>query len=467
MVYRLFCCLLFLCCSYLSTAQITKVCIKTIAVEGHKKTQTKLIKNELSFQEGDSLLLKDLMPTIDKNKQFLINTLLFNHVTIKISKWDGRNVHVLISLKESWYIFPFPQFELADRNFNVWWTRHNRNFQRANVGLWLIWRNLTGYNDLLKLVVQFGYTRKFELDYTLPPMGRNRKFGFNVNALYSDNKELAFNTINNKLAFYSNYDITDRQFQRIRARLRGYYRRTLYETQKLELDFLQLSISDSIASFNPDFFLDGKLTQKSFNLKYTYILDKRDIRAYPLKGYYFNATLYKEGLGIFNDINQLQLTANFSHFMPIGKRLSIANTIKGRYSFIRSKTSYYNNRALGYKDNYVRGFQYYVINGQDYVIIQTDINIKVFDFTIPMFKKAPINYLKGIPIKIHLRYHLDFGYVWDKYYINLNKLGNSDLVGTGIGIDLIFYTYNIIFQFEYTFNNNGEKGLYLRYKFNF
>ena len=24
-------------------------------------------------------------------------------------------------LLENWYIFPIPKFELADRNFNVWW----------------------------------------------------------------------------------------------------------------------------------------------------------------------------------------------------------------------------------------------------------------------------------------------------------------------------------------------------------
>ncbi|MCH2021385.1 MAG: BamA/TamA family outer membrane protein [Saprospiraceae bacterium] len=467
MTYHLFFYLLFLCCAQATIAQSKKICIKTIAVEGNKKTQTNLIINELSFQEEDSLLLKDLMPALNKNKQLLINTVLFNEVEIKISKWEGLDVHILIKLKESWYIFPFPQFELADRNFNVWWTRHNRNFQRANIGLWLIWRNLTGYNDILKIVVQFGYTRKFEIDYTLPPMGRKRRFGFNVNTLYSDNKELAFNTINNKLAFYSDYNTPERQFQRIRARFRSYYRRTLYETQKFELNFLQLSISDSIALINPDFFLNGKQLQRSFNLKYTYTLDKRDIRAYPQKGYYFNVVLHKEGLGIFNDINQLQLTANLSYFMPIGKRLSVGTNMKGRYSFIRSKTPYYNNRALGFKEDYIRGFQYYVINGQDYLIIQTDINIKLFDFTIPLFKKVPISYLKGLPIKIHLRYHLDFGYVWDRYYMDLNTLGNSDLIGTGIGIDLIFYTYNIIFQFEYTFNNNGEKGLYLRYKFNF
>ncbi len=460
-------CLLLSSCTYLSTAQVTKICIKSIDIVGHKKTRTALIQNELSIAVGDSIPLAELMPQLEANKRFLINTFLFNYIDIKVAKWEERDVHLLIVLKESWYIFPLPQFELADRNFNVWWTRHNRDLRRANIGLWLIWRNMTGYNDLLKVIVQFGYTRKFELDYTLPPMGRKRKFGFNVNALYSDNKELAYNTIHNKLVFHNDFNSPELQFQRIRGRLRGYYRRTLYETQRLELGFLQLSVGDSILALNPDFFLDGKQTQRSFNLKYTYTLDRRDIRAYPLNGYYFRGTLTKNGLGIFQDINQFQVTAHFGHFMSIGKRLTVSTEIKGQFSLVRSKIPYYNNRALGYMDDYVRGYQYYVINGQDYFLWRTDINVKVLDFTIPLFKKIPFSYLQSLPIKIHVRYHLDFGYVWDQYYAQANQLSNTDLMGTGLGIDLIFYAYNIIVQFEYTFNKNGEKGLYLRYKFNF
>ncbi|BDS13847.1 BamA/TamA family outer membrane protein [Aureispira anguillae] len=454
-------------CIRLVEGQISKVCIQSIDIIGYKKTKTTLIENELNISVGDSIPLEQLMPKLEQNKRFLVNTLLFNHVEIKILKWEEQNVHLLIVLKESWYIFPLPQFELADRNFNVWWTRHNRDIRRANLGMWLVWRNLTGYNDLLKVIVQFGYTRKFELDYTLPPMGQKRKFGFNINALYSDNKEIAYNTINNKLAFYNNFDISERQFQRIRGRFRGYYRRTLLETQQLELSFLQLSISDSIAAFNPHFFLGGNTVQRSFNLTYTYTLDKRDIRAYPLNGYYVKAILNKQGLGIFNDINQLQLTAHFGHYMQIGQHLSVATQIKGRYSFIRSQMPYNDNRALGFNEDFVRGYQYYVINGQDFLLVQSDINFKVLDVSIPLFRKFPISYLQALPLKIHLRYHLDLGYVWDRFYAQANHLSNTDLLGTGIGVDLIFYSYNIIVQFEYTFNKNGEKGLYLRYRFNF
>lgn len=465
--FLLFLLFIILICENTSFAQVHKVCIKTIQIAGHKKTKTALIRHELNISEGDSLSLSSLMPTIEANKRFLINTILFSYVDIKIIKWEEQDVHLLILLKESWYIFPLPLFELADRNFNVWWVQYQRDLRRANLGGLFIWRNMTGYNDILKVTVQFGYTRKFELDYILPPMGRKRKFGFAVNALYSDNKEIAYNTFHNKLLFYSDYNAETYQLQRIRAKIIGYYRRTLWETQRLELSFLQMAISDSVKIFNPDFFLDGRSIQRSFNLKYTYTLDKRDIQTYPLNGYYIQASLEKQGLGIFNDINQLQLNTHFGCYIPIGKRLNISTEIKGQFNFIRNKTPYYNNIALGYQDDYVRGYQYYVINGQDYLLLRTDINFKILDFTIPLFKKTKVSYFQSLPVKIHLRYHLDFGHVWDRFYVQSNGLSNSDLVGTGLGVDFVFYAYNIILQFEYSFNKNGENGLYLRYALNF
>lgn len=465
--YLFFLLLFLFICTNTSFAQVHKVCIKSIQIFGHKKTKTSLIRHELNISEGDSLSLTDLMPTIEANKRFLINTVLFNYVDIKIIKWEEQDVHLLILLKESWYIFPLPVFELADRNFNVWWVQYERDLRRANLGGLFLWRNMTGYNDILKVVAQFGYTRKFELDYILPPMGRKRKFGFAINALYSDNKEIAYNTFQNKLLFYSDYNAETYQLQRIRAKITGYYRRTLWETQRLELSFLQMTISDTVKNFNPDFFLDGRNIQRSFNLKYTYTLDKRDIQAYPLHGYYIKASLEKEGLGIFNDINQLKLNAHFGCYIPIGKRLTISTEIKGQFNFIRNKIPYNNNIALGYNDDFVRGYQYYVVNGQDYLLFKTDINFKILDFKIPLFKKTKVSYFQSLPIKIHLRYHLDFGHAWDRFYAQSNGLSNSDLMGTGLGVDFVFYAYNIILQFEYSFNKNGENGLYLRYALNF
>lgn len=448
-------------------SQVSQVCIKSITLEGIRRTKASLLYNELDFQKGDSITLEELMPTLERNRRYLINTLLFRSVFINIGNWEGANVNIKITVQENWYIFPLPQFELADRNFNVWWTRHQRNLRRTNIGLWLIWRNLSGYNDLFKAIIQFGYTRKFELDYTLPPMGRSRKWGFNINALYSDNKEIFYNTINNKLIFHNNYDSPEWQYQRIRGRLVGFYRPTLLQMHQLEFSFLHLRISPNVRALHVDYFQTGRLSQRTFIIKYNYSIDRRDIQSYPLNGYFIICSLSKQGLGIFNDLDSWQGRASLAYYKRLENRFSVGIRAKGQFKWSKNRPSYYNNRALGFFENYVRGYQYYVIDGQSFVLLQGDLNWKLFEFSIPLFKKAPLGYLNAIPIRLHLRYHLDYGYVWDNYYARNNPLCNSHLIGSGFGLDFVFYAYNIIVQFEYTFNKSGEKGLYLRYKFNF
>ncbi len=448
-------------------AQVVLVYVKSIDLEGLRQTKASLVYHELDFQEGDSIALEELMPALERNRRYLINTLLFRSVVVNIGTWEGSSVSIKITVQENWYIFPLPQFELADRNFNVWWDRHQRDLRRTNIGLWLIWRNLSGYNDLFKAIVQFGYTRKFELDYTLPPMGRARKFGFNVNALYSDNKEVAYQTIHNKLAFYNNYDSQERQYQRIRGRVIGYYRPSLLQAHQLELNFLHLRIHPNVLALNDNYFQAGQLLQRSFSIKYSYQIDRRDIQTYPLKGYFISSSLNKQGLGIFKDVDLWQGRVNLAYYHSFDQHFSIGIQAKGQLTWSRERLGYNNNRALGFYENDVRGYQYYVIDGQAFAFFQGDLNWKLLEFNLPLFKKAPSGYLNSLPIRLHFRYHLDYGYVWDRYYALNNPLSNTHLMGTGFGLDFVFYAYNIIVQLEYTFNKSGEKGLYLRYQFNF
>jgi len=54
-------------------------------------------------------------------------------------------------VSERWYTFPEPQFELADRNFNVWWNEQDHDFDRTEYGVDLLCYNFTGNYDLLEV----------------------------------------------------------------------------------------------------------------------------------------------------------------------------------------------------------------------------------------------------------------------------------------------------------------------------
>ena len=79
-----------------------------------------------------------------------------------------REIGLSLEVKESWYIYPAPIFELADRSFNVWWKEMNCDFDRVNYGIRIDHLNLTGRKDKFKIKFQQGYTRKYELEYNFP-----------------------------------------------------------------------------------------------------------------------------------------------------------------------------------------------------------------------------------------------------------------------------------------------------------
>lgn len=459
----------FLLLLYLGTAlaQVPVLRIHDLEVEGNKKTKEIAILSYLNFELGDSIKLEDLMPLLRENERLLMNSRLFASTKLNVAKWEGSAVTLKLKVEESWYILPLPVFELADRNFNVWWRDFNCDLRRINYGLSIYWRNVGGYNDRLRLVAQGGYIRKFEVDYEFPPLSAKRPWGFGLNALYSDRKEAAFGLEDNILQFYRKLDTRQRQFQRLRFSLRTTYRQSLFDRHSLELFYKDLSISDTIVSLNPDFFLDGRKRQQSFILDYEYKRDRRNIISYPLKGHYVQFNVLKRGLGFFDDLNQLWLTFRGELYQPIAKRWSAALLLEGRYSAIRQQQPFWQQEALGYEDSYIRAYQYYVINGQDYFFLRSDLNFKLLDYEIPLFKDASSPYNRSLPLQIHLRYHLDYAHVWDRFYQNQGDLVNQALLGTGIGLDFAFYDYNFVTQIEYSFNKLGENDVYLTFKFDF
>jgi outer membrane protein assembly factor BamA len=447
--------------------QVDKVYVRSLNYEGLKKTKRTAVKQSMNIHEGDSISLEQLMPKLEENRRLIMNSRLFSDAELKVVKWDGNDVDLILKVHEAWYVYPIPIFELADRNFNVWWRDFDHDIDRVNLGLAVYWRNLAGYNDLLRFITQFGYTRKFEIDYSMPPIGLAKRWGFGLNVLYSDNKEIACNTVGNKLLFYRDFDSKERQFSRFRAGLTFKYRQSVYDQHVLGLQYLKMNISDSVYSRNPDFFLDKRRLQRAFNFDYEYRRDKRDIMVYPLKGYFFSFQIKKRGLGIFKDINQLWLTNRTAIYQKFGKRWSLGLLGEGRYSVFRHKDPYYQQEALGYLDSYVRAYQYYVINGQDYLFFRSDLNFKILDYKIPLDESSENTYSKSLPIHLHARLHADYGYVWDRYYSVGNPLSNNHLVGMGVGLDLALYYYNLVIQMEYSINKLWEKDVFLKFNFNF
>ena len=145
---------------YLSFGQM--IIVDSISIIGNKKTKRHVILRELNFQIGDTLNLGNTTERFKENRLLLLNTGLFTEADFNIKNWDteSKKASVELTVLEALPIIPIPIFELADRNFNVWWEEMNRDLERINYGLILYHFNLTGRRDKLKLSGQWGYTRK-------------------------------------------------------------------------------------------------------------------------------------------------------------------------------------------------------------------------------------------------------------------------------------------------------------------
>jgi outer membrane protein assembly factor BamA len=439
------------------TVQENVIIIKQLILIGNKKTKSHIIKRELTFNQGDTIILSDTNAVFTRSRNNVFNTELFIAVTSEIFTTDSLHYLVILKVKERWYLWPIPIVELADRNFNEWVQERGADLSRINIGIDFKQENFRGRNEELHIKLQAGFTKKYELFYTIPYIDKKRKTGFKVFASYSTNKIVAFETSKNKLQYYESNDIMRKRFYGGFAIIR---RSKLYSKHEISLRYKENHISDSILDLNPNYFLDSRKSQQYFQLKYRFQYDKRDIKYYALKGHVTKLELKQSGLGIFDDIAQFESYLSHARYYPLNKKFFFSTMVKGKFS-VPQKQPYFNNRALGYDENFVRGYELYVVDGQKYAFNRNELKFKIYDRTTHLESYMGDSPFSTVPLQIYLKTYVDLGWAIDHSYGYLNPLLNDRLLsGIGMGIDFVTF-YDAVFRLEYSYNHLNEHGFFL------
>jgi len=84
-------------------------------------------------------------------------------------------------------------------------------------------------------------------------------------------------------------------------------------------------------------------------------------------------------------------------------------------------------------------------------------------FSIPTFLNSPTH--DRVPFRIYANAFTDIGFSYNKNPGG-NSLANKMLYTAGAGIDVVTF-YDFVFHIDYSFNQLGEKGLFLRLKNSF
>jgi len=431
------------------------VTIDNIFITGNVKTKLKIILRELSIEKGKSYNYYELKEILKADRDKVFNTRLFNDVRVEMLELSYDRVDVVVQLDERWYLFPIPLLDFADRNFNDWWVNHNHDFGRLIYGMKLYHFNMRGMNERMTLTAQFGYSHQFSIDYEFPYIDKSQRLGLRFFVKYIENKNVHYNNIENKRVFLDSEKLLRTNwFTGVNLTRRN----SFYTRHHLEFTFSNTHVVDSILTLNPNYNLNGSNTQNYFSLSYTFDQDKRDITAYPLKGFQMEVKVQKDGLGLFNDINKTSIRANYSRYVDLKKGWYFSN-----YSSVYLSTPKFQPysvvKGLGFKNDVIRGYELFVIHGQDYYLNRTTIKKRILGGATKI-KKIPIKQFQYFPYAIYLKTYADLGYARNtQRYEGNSFLADKLLVGTGIGVDFVTF-YDMVFRFEYSINGEGQSGLF-------
>jgi len=430
--------------------------IRNVFVDCNKKTIDRIILRELAYKTGDKIAKNNIHVTLQKEASKIYNTNLFVLVEVFYFPVAGDTIDLIVAVTEKWYVYPIPYVELADRNFNEWWQQRGRDLDRLIYGIRFSQQNVRGRNEDLKLTLQLGFTRKFELEYNIPYLDKKQTTGMNFRFLYDNNKNLAYGTANNRLMFLRSEEILRSRFT---ADIAIFKRSHFYNTHFFELRYHNYRVADTIVHLNPDYFLNRTNKQRYFEIAYVFNRDLRDMANYPLKGRYLQITALQKGLSVADDLNLFDFKIIYARFLQIAKPLYFSTSWRAQMIF-PLRVPFAEMRGFGYSTNFVRGYDLYVVDGPRYGIWKNTLRWCVFANDHFLRNFIPLEQFKSIPLAVYLKTFADAGYVNNPYVTVENKrLTNRWLAGAGAGLDLVLYNSSVL-RFEYALNREGDRGFF-------
>ncbi len=430
--------------------------IRDIRVSGNKITKKYIILREVPVQTGTSYSISEILRNIQLSRQNLMNTTLFVDATVDFTNWNNDSIDIVVDVKERWYYFPIPYFKPVDRNWNVWINQYKVSLDRVNYGLKFAGNNVTGRNDKMNVWLINGYTRQLALNYARPYFDKKLRHGFLFDISYGKNREINYTTRQNKQLFYKNEkDFVREQF----SFSLGYtYRKRSIAKHTVRLGYIVENIADTVIQLNPKYFSNGKRSEQFPELRYSYNYYNVNYIPYPLKGFTWEFQFLKRGIS--KDMDLWQFGVRAAKYWTLTPK-TYFNLRGGAILKLPFDQPFYNQPLMGYGETYLRGLEYYVIDGVTGGYGRATVSREIFSFKIKTGLKSRT--YGQIPFKIYLKAFTDAGYVYNKNNITGNTLTNKFLYTGGVGVDLLTI-YDFVLRLEYSFNQFNERALFVHQK---
>lgn len=436
--------------------------VNRVLIIGNKVTKDRIIARELTLKPGDTISLRRLDKTLVWDKRKIYNLRLFNTVTVRSLELSSGLIDLLVEVTERWYIFPVPIFELSDRNFSEWWQNYHHDLSRVNYGLSLYRYNFRGRNETVQLNAQFGFSQKFDMSYRIPYVDKKLKHGLSFNFSYDEPKNLAYKTLDHKLVFLKGAEPLRISY----GGSIGYtYRKSFFETHNLQIGYRDMRIKSIVADSNANYFQGDQRYQVKYTyLSYQFNSEHRDVVQYPLRGYQVNGYIQQNGLGS-KDINYLEGNISYARHWALKKNFFLSN-YSSVYASTPTNIPYAFFGGMGYRRQFVRGYEVYVVETPMFLLNKTTFKKRIF-YKVMTWDAFPMEQFRYFPFAIYIKAYTDWGYAENyPYYTDQHmntRLTDKLMGGWGGGLDFVML-YDTVIRMEYSFTNLAGQGFFLSLK---
>jgi len=439
-----------------TTSQLVR--INKVFILGNDKTKRYIIMRELRFKEGDYIEKRNLDEILRLSRNNVYNTNLFHSVDLQKLELDSGSIDIFIKVEERWYVWPSFTLKPVDRNLVDWWKNYGHSINRVRLGPKLDVYNVGGRKESLRIIGLFGFDKRFIGQYTIPYLDKGRKHGVTLGGSYIESKKLDYQNIDHiKTYINDTISIVNQTNRWVR---RGYieyrFRPSFNDYHFFTIDAYSMNISQGLANLNPNYYGNGRTSQKVVELVYTFVKNRKNNRNYPLTGYYILGQFDKKGIGLFKDLNMFQATINLQYYHQVAENVFFSTSLAGQVSTTKN-VPYFNRTEFGEGTYYVRGFERYVIQGPINFLNRNSLKYRLVDTQFHLSDKVmPLKKFRKIPFRLYPKVFFDLGYV--KNYPNnpmSSFLTNKPIYSMGFGFDIVGL-YDVTLRLETSYNSQRE-----------
>jgi len=445
-------------------AQDPYVVAGTVSISGNRITHPNIIRRELKFREGDTIKIARLPVILNNAKENIFNTRLFNFVTLDTTINPlTRRMDLSIEVIERWYAWPIPYFQLSDQDINAW--LQTWDWTKLTYGIDFTFFNVRGRNETLKIITHFGFNQKYGFTYRIPYLNRKQTLGAGFGADMDLNHQVAVRTVNNQPFYFNGTGSYPKELTFVFGDF--LLRPNIYVVHTFRLAYSHYYLQDTLLHM-PGFSLTYSNNQDFATIWYQYKNDHRDVQYYPLRGWYLDMEFNHSVPYWFT--HNTYIKSLFRRYFQLSPRWYYAFSLLGKLS-LESQQPYYLQRGLGYNRDFVRGYEYYVVDGQHYLLLKDNIKFAILPERVEKFNFIRTTKFNTIPLALYANLFVDMGYVYayrqkaygtDDVYIPFNTLQNTFMMGYGLGLDFTTY-YDVVISVEGALNLMGKPGVYIHF----